>query len=79
LVGVANKEIYRTSVRAGRGRAFRQEHLDFTKVRAGEGGRLAPSERQLEAELLDVEFDGGCNVTDDECSPRRKECVTGEW
>ena len=35
-----------------------------TKVHAGEGRRLAPGERLLEAELLDVEFDGGWNVTD---------------
>src|SRR6267378_1778323 len=64
LVGVANKEIDRTSVGAGRRGAFRQEHLDLTKVHAGKGRRLAPCERLLEAELLDVEFDGSRNVTD---------------
>jgi hypothetical protein len=64
LIGVSNEEIHRASVTAGRRRAFRQEHLDFTKVHAGEGRRLAPGERLLEAELLDVEFDGGWDVTD---------------
>ncbi len=64
LVGVAHIEIDRASLGTGIGRAFRQEDLDFTKAHAGEGRRFAPGERVLKAELLDVEFDGGWNVTD---------------
>jgi hypothetical protein len=64
LVGVADNEIDRASLRTVSGRAFLQENLDSAKVHAGEGRWLAPGERLLEAELLDVEFDGSWNVTD---------------
>ena len=64
LVGVADKEIGRASIRTRSRRAFPQKHLDFAKVHAGEGRWLAPSERLLEAKLLYVEFDRGQNVTD---------------
>jgi hypothetical protein len=48
-------------------RAKAHVDLDFAnvaKVHAGKGRRLAPSERLLEAELLDVAFDGGRKITD---------------
>ena len=64
LVGVADDEIDRASLRTGSGRAFLQENLGFAKVHAGESRGLTPGERLLEAELLDVEFDCGWNVTD---------------
>src|ERR1043166_1140626 len=68
LVGVADKKIDRASFRAGRGRALRQEHLNLAKVHAGEGRRLAPRKRLLEAERPGVEVEGGRNVTDSQAS-----------
>src|SRR5258708_3995200 len=58
-VGVANKEIDRTSIRAGRGRTFRQEHLALTKVHAGNDRRRAPRKPLLAPQLLTVASDGG--------------------
>jgi hypothetical protein len=62
FVGIADDEIHRAAYRIGR--ALLKEHLHVPQVHARERRRVAPGERQMEAELFRVEFDGGKDVVD---------------
>src|SRR5713101_2629215 len=64
LVGVADDEIDRASLRTGSGRSFLQANLRFAKVHAGASRALTPGERRLGVERLDGELVRGSNVID---------------
>jgi len=66
LVRIPDEEIHHAALRIGR--AFPQEHLHLTQVYTRERRRIAPGERQVEAEFFRIEVDSGNNVADGEAS-----------